>query len=374
MYFAIIGNHPEITLKELHQVHPKNLKQISDHLITFDTNEADKLTNIASLIKRWEVLPFEEIENILTARHCEGNEVSRGNLLNKKPKILWIADKVMGINFKKKYGMKRFKQVDILHTDLDVKKKGIELVKIPPAKGDTPKGRGAVVEYGVVLGYQNIKLYEVIDFEKPGRSMQLGMMPAKLTHSLINIALSFTKNQEKTLIFDPFCWTGTTGFLANYFGYNFIGSDIKLNLALKNQSWREESRYYQDKLFKFYEQDISKPLDPNNFADLLSHETVIVTEGRLGPVIKQTTTAEEVIEYQRRVKNLYLQFIQTITNFFGEKRPPMVFTIPIYIGHENSIEEHITTLTEKLGRKIESIEEPYKREQHKVARKIIILR
>jgi len=91
-------------------------------------------------------------------------------------------------------------------------------------------------------------------------------------------------------------------------------------------------------------------------------------------VIKQTTTAEEVIEYQRRVKNLYLQFIQTITNFFGEKRPPMVFTIPIYIGHENSIEEHITTLTEKLGRKIESIEEPYKREQHKVARKIIILR
>jgi hypothetical protein len=31
---------------------------------------------------------------------------------------------------KKKYGLKRFKQVDIFHTDLEVKNKGIELIKI----------------------------------------------------------------------------------------------------------------------------------------------------------------------------------------------------------------------------------------------------
>ncbi|MDR0282585.1 MAG: hypothetical protein LBI53_04765 [Candidatus Peribacteria bacterium] len=73
--------------------------------------------------------------------------------------------------------MKRFKQVDIIHTDMEVKNKGIELIKI--------KG-----EYGVVQGYQNIKLYEIIDFDKPARSMQIGMMPAKLTHTLINIGVS----------------------------------------------------------------------------------------------------------------------------------------------------------------------------------------
>ena len=121
----------------------------------------------------------------------------------------------------------------------------------------------------------------------------------------------------------------------------------------------------------FFEQDISKPLS-TNFSEITNHNTLIVTEGRLGPVIKQATTAEEITEYQRWVKNLYLQFIQTITDFFP-KKPPMVFTIPIYINQENTIEQHITDLTEKLGWKMESIDEIYKRENQKVGRKIIIL-
>ena len=201
------------------------------------------------------------------------------------------------------------------------------------------------------------------------------MMPAKLTHTLINIAQPpFVKacpvrtagggrgdlNNNKNLIFDPFCGTGTTGFLANALGYHFIGSDIKLNLALQNQQRRKKSHITplmkgggseatggSDLIFDFFEQDISKPLDQKLFPELLTHNTLIVTEGRLGPVIKQTTTKEEVIEYQRRVKNLYLQFIQTITDFFP-KKPPMVFTIPIYIDHENSIEQHISELAQKL--------------------------
>lgn len=69
--------------------------------------------------------------------------------------------------------------------------KGIELVRIGS-------------KWAQVLGYQNIRLYEVIDFEKPGRSMQMGMMPAKLTHTLLNIGLSYLKEQDETLIYDPF--------------------------------------------------------------------------------------------------------------------------------------------------------------------------
>ena len=78
-----------------------------------------------------------------------------------------------------------------MHTDLEVKMKGIELVRIGG-------------KWALVLGYQNIRLYEVIDFEKPGRSMQMGMMPAKLTHTLLNIGLSYLKEQDETLIYDPF--------------------------------------------------------------------------------------------------------------------------------------------------------------------------
>jgi tRNA G10 N-methylase Trm11 len=36
------------------------------------------------------------------------------------------------------------------------------------------------------------------------------MMPAKLTHTMINIALSYAENKKFKLIYDPFCGTGTT--------------------------------------------------------------------------------------------------------------------------------------------------------------------
>ncbi|MDR0860363.1 MAG: hypothetical protein LBO09_05315 [Candidatus Peribacteria bacterium] len=65
MYFAVIGNHPEITLKELQLIHPKNLEKKSDHLITFDTNEPDQLPNLASLIKRGLIFPQNELGKIL---------------------------------------------------------------------------------------------------------------------------------------------------------------------------------------------------------------------------------------------------------------------------------------------------------------------
>jgi len=65
--------------------------------------------------------------------------------------------------------------VDTFHTDKEIKNTGKEIINLE---------NGC---YGIVEQYQNIELYEVVDFEKPKRSMQMGMMPAKLTQILINI-------------------------------------------------------------------------------------------------------------------------------------------------------------------------------------------
>ena len=56
----------------------------------------------------------------------------------------------------------------------------------------------------------------------------------------------------------------------------------------------------------------------------------LVTEGWLGPVIKLSTTPDQIKEYQRRVKNVYVQRIEQMGTAFPEK-PSMVFTIPIYL-------------------------------------------
>ena len=77
-------------------------------------------------------------------------------------KILGVKDTDTGIALKKKYKIKRFKKVDLLHTDREVKEKGVELISL---------SMGAD-KIGLVQGYQNIKLYEIIDFDKPARSMQ----------------------------------------------------------------------------------------------------------------------------------------------------------------------------------------------------------
>lgn len=80
----------------------------------FETCDEKKLTQLAGIIKRGKLIT-EDLSDFFTS--CE-------------KRILGIADKNQGINLKKQYDLKRFKQVDLFHTDLEIKKKGIELVKI----------------------------------------------------------------------------------------------------------------------------------------------------------------------------------------------------------------------------------------------------
>jgi hypothetical protein len=40
--------------------------------------------------------------------------------------------------------------------------------------------------------------------------MQMGMMPAKLTHTMLNIARAQVPEQSSPIIYDPFTGSGTT--------------------------------------------------------------------------------------------------------------------------------------------------------------------
>lgn len=345
-----------------------DMKKISDHIIVFGAKKSENLPEIATLVKWWDVVEASDLSNFFEWK-----------------RLIGTADTGMWSLIKKKYGLKRFKKVDILHTDMEVKNKGIELITLPKMKGFV----------GVVRGYQNIKLYEMIDFEKPARSMQVGMMPAKLTHSLVNIGLSYEDKDMRTKIWDPFCGTGTTGFIANYLGFDFIGSDLKIWLAEKNKEWRERVLSLQTpplhptsrvqhlplsgetpKEFELFVQDISKPIESQLSKSLLWKDVMIVSEGRLWPVIKQQTTYEEILEYQRWVKNLYVDFLKNIADFFGKNKPVMVFTFPVYLGlksEELTIEKNVREVAEREGWKMEVLSEVYKREGQKIGRGIAIL-
>ncbi|USN54364.1 MAG: hypothetical protein H6765_07490 [Candidatus Peribacteria bacterium] len=123
--------------------------------------------------------------------------------------LVGSADMELAKLAKRQFAPRRYKTFKLLHTDKEVSTKGKELVAI---------GDGQI---GIVDGWQDIDRYEVIDFGKPVRGMEIGMMPAKLTQTLVNIGVSQVHKVHdedvslNTTIYDPFCGFGTTLFVAN---------------------------------------------------------------------------------------------------------------------------------------------------------------
>lgn len=220
MFFCIIGNNnSEIVLKWLRYIHPKNLKQTKANILVFETKFPDRIQYCWGVIKRWIVADSHHIQE-------ETKNIT----------LLWVENKEIGSLLKKQLShIKRYKIIDLIHSDLEIKKEGKEVINID--------GK----QWWIVHGYQNIELYETIDFWKPVGGMTVGMMPSKLAHQLINIAVaeyedkidSKNNNQTRLTIRDPFCGFGTTNFLANHLGYNTIASDI--NVTSINKTWNGEN-------------------------------------------------------------------------------------------------------------------------------------
>ncbi|MCK9466913.1 MAG: hypothetical protein M0P94_01160 [Candidatus Absconditabacterales bacterium] len=355
MFFAIIGKNKQLSLAELELIKPNNLKEITNILFTFDTDFPELLNKLGGVIKRGELIENEDL-----AEELEGK------------KIIGTKDKDFGIKLKRQFGIKRFKLVDRIKTDIEVKKQGLEIVKFHNS-------------IGVVRGYQNIKLYEKMDFEKPSRSMKMGMMPAKLNHIMLNIGIKLflydeleQKNYQQTnlqlnkvfTVWDPFSGSGTSGFLANYLGYNFVGSDIDIKHLEINKKWRQKQVESNNKKFEIFQQDITQDLVKNT----INGNFLIVSEGRLGPMVTEKTTKNEITKYQEKVLELYKGFIKTISKIKEKHNLKAVFTIPYYIKQNNFLEQEIEEFSTKMGRKFTTINELYSREKQKVARKIIVLK
>lgn len=355
MYFAILGKNPEISKAELQLIQPTNISYPKKWVIVFDTNFSEKLSTLGGIIKAGIVVKERDLPTIL-----EG--VS----------IIWIKEIANGKHLKTTMGIKRFKTVNFFHTDKEIKERGKELINL---------GDG---DYGVVEQYQDIGLYETIDFEKPGRSMHMGMMPAKLTHMMINIGLNSLKSKviksiksddltdlwpdrPSTVIYDPFVGSGTTWFLANYLGYDFIGSDIDISYAQENTPRRKTTAFHHaGKEISIFQHDITKPFE-KTFSPW--DPLLIVSEWRLGPIVTARTSPMEIQRNQKEVLSIYTAFLQRIKELWGAIA---IITIPHY-QTDNFLERELSQYAKKIWLSISSISEVYKRENQKIGRKILII-
>lgn len=146
---------------------------------------------------------------------------------------------------------------------------------------------------------QDIDWYTKRDYDRPFRDSKVGMLPPKLAQIMINLA----SPTEKTIIYDPFCGTGTLPTEAALMGLEAIGSDISERLiegANKNRDWLMMQR--------------SDILQPNYFvADattvkLSEHSmngpVAIATEGYLGNVDRVPDSPEQV-----QLNSMYTKFL-----------------------------------------------------------------
>lgn len=349
MYFVIVGKNKEISLKELAYVQPKNMYAVSSQIFTFETAFPEALSDLWWVIKRWKIYTKEEV-------------IEKA----KEKKIAGVSSKELGMMCKEEFAIRRYKILDIFHTDKEIKEKWIEIL---------PIGK----EYWVVEWYQDIQLYEAIDFWKPARSMHMGMMPAKLAHMMITIAISKIKERgsQKAIIYDPFVWSGTTCFLANHLNYDCIGSDINITLIEKNfDRWKTTKYYKKDTLFNIGQHDITQKWPGDIPKEIFTvAPNCIVTEWWLWPIVRRDTPDSQVDKIQEETSQLYETFIKQINQLFisQQQKPIMVFTIPIY-EKRNAIEGKIQQLVASFKSwKYEAIPEVYKREGQHIGRKIIIL-
>ncbi|MBP6911153.1 hypothetical protein KBC03_06265 [Patescibacteria group bacterium] len=221
----------------------------------------------------------------------------------------------------------------------------------------------------MVEGYQNIGLYESIDFDKPVNSMQIGMMPAKLAHMMINIGLAnVTSTQEQITIYDPFVGLGTTAFLANTLGYDCMASDIDVTAMKQNVNRRNEQPFAKnDKRIMIFKHDVFEPLKK----PFLKNAQLIVTEGRLGPIITDRTSERDIFKAQDEIVKLYKAFLSNITSFY--EHITAVFTLPIHTG-PSYVKESVEERCQDNKLQYEFVTEVYKRAGQKVGRQIVIVK
>lgn len=299
---------------------------------------------LSQVIKSWYVVSYHDI----------WDEIKKSSDIL----LFGTANKDLGIRIKKEFGLRRFKTVDIGHSDLEIMQKWVEVVCM---------SKWQDVRW-IVQKSQNIDFFEQVDFGKPLRWMQIWMMPAKLTLLLVNLAtMDLQKKSDDITVRDPFCGFGTTGFVVNSLGYSFIGSDINATPIKSNLKRWLTNTYRQDKPFTIFKQDISADIT----SPLIRKVDSIATEWRLGPLIHSATFTQHLQENYKKISDLYFKFIENISKFDNIQK--IVFTVPFYTKLGLSITDNIMEHASSFGFHAMQIPELYHRKWQQIWREIVML-
>jgi hypothetical protein len=111
MYFAILGKHTQISLEELRYLQPTNFRTYDPQIVFFDTAYPSRLEQLAGIVKRGEVVNYNTLKSTLA--QCP---------------IIGVHDSKFGKQAKQHFGVRRFKLLEVMHTDREIQEKGKEIL------------------------------------------------------------------------------------------------------------------------------------------------------------------------------------------------------------------------------------------------------
>jgi tRNA G10 N-methylase Trm11 len=172
-----------------------------------------------------------------------------------------------------------------------------------------------------LIAVQDINAYSKRDAGKPYRDAVLGMLPPKLSQTMINVGLD-GRTVEDVLVMDPFCGTGTVLIEGQLKGIKVRGSDIQqrnVDGTVKNMS------KFFDGPFDVFKAD-ARSLSEEAVGDV----GLFVTEGYLGVPKRGHEPIEDMKKESKEIERLALDFLRNLKDKKSNESYVVVMCLPVY--------------------------------------------
>jgi len=217
------------------------------------------------------------------------------------------------------------------------------------------------------VAVQDLDKWTAIDYDRPRSDPRSGMLPPKVALMMLNLAFTQPLSRN-TVIYDPFCGSGTILLVGLSQGVSVVGSDIspkavdatKINCQWFNNKFQPEGE------FNVFLKDAVQV----SGADVNGQVSAIVFEGFLGP---PNLPPNKIADYHKGLGKLYLGAIKRFSSLLP-KGGRIVCALPQFItpnGVKNY--DNLIDSCEKYGYTVSTERYVYGRKEAFIKRSIYIL-
>jgi len=373
MFFFILGSHPELSKSEI-QSKLKQLKILSEIIAESDKFlilKTDKefepnllikqlagTIKIGKIVSELKQINAAELINFIPAKEKMIFGISPYGLNLNIDKLGLAMKKILKQNgHKARFVTSKESTLSSVIVQKELLGKGIELALLQTNE---------TTFIGETLCVQPFELFSRLDYGRPNRDLESGMLPLKLAQMMINLS----GMNLNGIILDPFCGSGTILQQAVFLGYkNVTGTDASkkaLDDSKQNLAWFK-NEFGLNTNVSLHEINVEK------ISDVVKHNSIdaIITEPWLGPPLKGS---ERPAEMQNIIKQLETRYFAALTSIEKVLKPLgiLVIIVPEFIirgtTYKTRIEEYFKNRFEHTGHWV------YARDDQMVKRHIYRLR